>query len=229
MKKIDLYIATLLVVVFSCMSCGGPSERTADGKLNPEALNFNAPESYIKAVKDNDYKLAHDILEHLYGRYLAHHNDYKAKEWRDRYWTAAMHIYKDEMQWLLPQNDQEANRRFIYTLQSMNPIGEKPQPNQEYAGGSDSSGPDAWSPQLNYMIYVNEVNKIYLEAVKISLIYDNLDVAQTVYKFMRPGISWECSFDAKNTMKDYKFIYNENNDVKNEAKQLIDEYLKNNK
>lgn len=181
--------------------------------------NETSTDAYIQAVKNDDFVKAQDILDNIYADYLSLYNAKAAsrslEEARNKYWTAVMYIYKAEMQYLLPMNDSEANKRMIYTLQSMSPVGEKPLEGHTYDG--DFHHPFGSSPQLNFMVFSNEYNKLCLELIQIALTYDNIDIAEKVSKFVKPGLSWKC-------IKEEEFEYTYNDESKQEALKLIEDY-----
>ena len=81
---------------------------------------------YVAAIRDNDFELAHEILDDLYVDLIKSNsnNSLNADKYSERYWAAADHIYKAEMNYLLSENDPEANKRMIYTLANMNIVGD---------------------------------------------------------------------------------------------------------
>lgn len=168
------------------------------------------PIRYIEAVNDADFEKAHDILDLHYAEYLdqyrrnARYIDRKAKS----YWSAAHHIYKAEMQYLLPLNDPDANNRLIYTLQSMNEIGVKPIEGKDY-GYDDYPDVDA------YAQFVGEYNSICDDMLEIALTYRNKEMAKKLLLLYKD--------DVVSNGSDGTHTYNLAKTSKEAAKRLFDE------
>lgn len=148
------------------------------------------PSAYLDAIEENDFETAHKVLLHLYGNYLnAYNKDSYTKDVKSQaYWTAAEHIYKAEMQWLLPQNDVDANRRLIYTLDDMNPIGEEPLAGNPY-------GYIEMKKKRSYMEFAEHYNKICLEMVKIAVHNGNQEMAKQLLSMFKNGYTISKSED----------------------------------
>lgn len=182
----------------------------ADTCSRSEQQDGNSAYDYIQAVNNQDYQKAHEILDYLYANYLEYPNGDKS---RRRYWTAADYIYKAEMQWLLTQNDPEADRRLIYTLDAMSPPGIEPVENYGYSLNEYNRQYDKFNA---YCSFAEEFNKLCFELIKISLRTDNLSLAETALASMKV-----CYI--KNN-KDGSYIYEPNyTDIKR-AQDLIDRY-----
>lgn len=170
---------------------------------------YDHPSAYLEAIDNNDFEKAHKVLTHLYGKYINAYNKdlYNKKEFSRAYWTAAEHVYKAEMQWLLPQNDAEANRRLIYTLDEMNATGSEPIPGHPYDYSDKKSGEA-------YMEFIDQYNKICIEIVKIAVHNGNLEMARQAIDMIKTGY----------TMKESggKYIFTPNNMALERARALID-------
>lgn len=139
----------------------------------------NNPEEYIKAVNNGDYKKAHEILDNLYANYLKHPSNDAACS---KFWTAAEYIYKAEMQWLIPQNDIENDKRLIYTLDALSPIGIEPIGNYPY---DYKEYRDKGNDFDAYCTFASEYNKLCLELIRISMRYDNQQLAELTLRSMK--------------------------------------------
>lgn len=170
---------------------------------------YDHPSAYLEAIDNNDFEKAHKVLTHLYGKYINAYNKdlYNKKECSRAYWTAAEHVYKAEMQWLLPQNDAEANRRLIYTLDEMNATGSEPIPGHPYDYSDKKSGEA-------YMEFIDQYNKICLEIVKIAVHNGNLEMARQAIDMIKTGYTMKESGD--------KYIFTPNNMALERAQALID-------
>lgn len=213
LKKIMYSCLGIFSIIFitSC-SCGGPKKHTKDGKLNPDYYNFNHPQAYIDAVNENDFEFAHKVLDHLYARYLK--DNFRGEE----YWKAAQHVYKAEMQWLIPQNDKEANKRLIFTLDNMNAPGKEPVPDVKY---------DSTYGFYQYVDFVNEYNKLCLEIIRVAVHNNNFEMADAIVPIIKTSYT-EQGIGKKNWGGTYKdgYIFNKNETAKEEALKLISEYKK---
>lgn len=170
----------------------------------------NAPKEYIEAINDNDFEKAHKILDNLYANYLQNPNSTGSSQ---KYWTAAEYVYKAEMQWLLPQHDEEADKRLIYTLDSFNPVGLEPVGDYPY----DYSEYNAKNSQFDaYCRFAEEYNKLCIELIKIALRNENVSLAQLTFNTMKNCYIKEYNKGA------YKYL--PNNIDKERALQLIDNY-----
>jgi hypothetical protein len=166
----------------SCSSSGDTVVKDKDGK--EVTVYISDPKSYVDAVKAQDFVLAHNILDELYARYLAEYNKSKhfSMNYDQKFWTAANYIYNAEMDYLLPQNDVDANRRVIFTLVQINSIGDEPIDGHTYCGYDDNMG--------RYEAYVNfvaEYNKLCTKIMELALFYGNSDVASQVLEEIRIG------------------------------------------
>ena len=174
----------------------------------------NSPKNYINAVNDNDFDKAHEILDNLYATYLQYPDGETSAQ---RYWTAAEYIYKAEMQWLLPQHDIEADRRLIYTLDAFNPVGLEPVGNYAYGLSEHNSKYQQFS---GYCRFAEEYNKLCIELIKISLRNENLPLAELTLSTMK-----NCYIKEN---KDNTYTYVPNDSDKERAKELIENYKKEN-
>lgn len=174
----------------------------------------NSPKEYIKAVNDNDFEKAHDILDNLYANYLQNPDGETSTQ---RYWTAAEYIYKAEMQWLLPQHDAEADRRLIFTLDAFNPVGLEPVGNYNYGLTEHNTKYQQFN---SYCRFAEEYNKLCIELIKISLRNENLSLAELTFNTMK-----NC-YIRENVDKIYTYI--PNNSDKERALQLINNYKEDN-
>lgn len=211
LKKILYSCLGIFATVFmaSC-SCGGPKQHTKDGKLNPDYYNLSDPKAYIDAVNENDFDFAHKVLDHLYARYLKDNFN------REDYWKAAQHVYKAEMQWLIPQNDKEANKRLIFTLDNMNAPGKEPVPDVQY---------DSTDDFYKYVDFVGEYNKLCLEMIKIAVHNDNLELAEQLQHLIKTDYIEQNEVKKKGLIVDDKvYIYKADNSAKQQAEELISTY-----
>ena len=174
----------------------------------------NSAKEYIDAVNKEDYQKAHEILDNLYANYLENPDGEKNAK---KYWTAADYIYKAEMQWLLPQNDPEADRRLIYTLDSMNPPGVEPLSNYRYGLSEHNKQYKKFSA---YCTFAEEFNKLCIELIKISLRNENVQMAELTLKSMKTCYTKQNEGDV--------YIYEPNTRDKDAAKELIQQYKKEN-
>lgn len=211
LKKIIYSCLGIFAAIFiaSC-SCGGPKQHTKDGKLNPDYYNFNNPQSYIDAVNENDFDFAHKVLNHLYARYLK--DSFRGEE----YWKAAQHVYKAEMQWLIPQNDPEANKRLIFTLDNMNPIGTEPVPDTKYDNDYDAD---------KYVDFADEYNKLCLEIIRVAVHNNNFEMAEAIVPIIKTSYTKQ-GIGEKNWGGTYDdgYIFKKNETAKEQAIKLISEY-----
>lgn len=200
MKWIGIIIAFVIVgfIIENCTSSG----------------NSNSSQEYIKAVNEADYDKAHDILDNLYANYLTHPDSERSAQ---RYWTAANYIYKAEMQWLLPQHDMEIDKRFIYMLDAMNPIGLEPTPNYRYGLTEHNQKFDKFNA---YCSFTDEYNKLCLELIKISLRNDNEGLARQTL-----GVMKTCYHKIN---EDDTYIYEPDNKDRDKAESMINNYTKEN-
>ena len=214
MKKLFLVVSGLLLA--SCLmlqSCGGSGNGTSmkDKDGNETKVNYHDPKSYIEAVNQQDFVLAHSIMDELYADYLAAYNKSKFFSFDEdqKYWSAANHIYNAEMDYLLPQNDETATKRAVFTLVQMNPIGDEPIDGHTYSGYNDHMG-----RYKTYVNFVAEYNKLCLKIIELALFYDNKEAAETVAKKLRTGYTLE--------RNDGQYTWTANNVDKERAKQLIE-------
>lgn len=178
-------------------------------------------DAYIAAVEANDYSKAHEILNNLQSDYIKRVNagswHYK-KEDAQKFWNAANYIYKAEMQYLLPMDDSEADKRLLFTLDNFTPLGEKPKAGAEYDLRAHNQNYGAWDA---YIDYVTGFNTLCTEMVRIALRYDNVDFAKQVIFSMKENY-------IEKEVGDQIWIFTTNNDAINDAKKLINEYLERN-
>ena len=167
------------------------------------------PIKYIEAVDNADFEKAHEILNQHYAKYLEAYRrnprkmDYSTKS----YWQAAHHIYKAEMQYLLPLNDPEANNRLIYTLQSMNEIGRKPIANKSY-------GYDEYPEIEAYDKFTAGYNSLCNDMLDIAITYNNRDMAKRLLNLYKDDV---VKIDNK------KHIYTVTSASRDNAKEKYDE------
>ncbi|MDE6311254.1 MAG: hypothetical protein K2L96_05495 [Muribaculaceae bacterium] len=213
MKKLN-YLASGLMLVFCLMiqSCGGSGSGTTmkDKDGQETKVNYNDPKSYIDAVNQQDFVLAHNILDELYADYLAAYSKSKHFSFSEdqKYWNAANHIYNAEMDYLLPQNDDTATKRAVFTLVQMNPIGDEPIDGHTYSGYNDHMG-----RYKTYVNFVSEYNKLCLKIIELALFYDNEDAAKTVAKKIKTGYTLE--------EHDSQYTWTANNIDKERAQELL--------
>lgn len=157
--KINLIIFITVLSVLIMTACGSDK-------------NYDHPDAYLEAIDNNDFEEAHKVLTHLYGKYIDAYNkdSYNLDRASQAYWSAADHIYKAEMQWLLPQRDPEANRRLIYTLDDMNPVGMEPVVGKMY-------GYRQMKQAEVYVDFVNHYNRLCMEMLRIAIHNDNREMA----------------------------------------------------
>ena len=136
---------------------------------------------YVAAVKENNFELAHIILDELYTDLINNNNQdlyHASDKYAERYWAAADHIYKAEMQYLLAENDPEANKRMLYTLANMNIVGDVVQ-----------DGEIITANQIhrceNYSTFTKRYNRICDEILKIAIFYKNQEIAQEIIKLYK--------------------------------------------
>ena len=170
----------------------------------------NSPKEYINAVNEEDYNKAHEILDNLYAEYMEYPNSKKRAQ---KYWTAADYIYKAEMQWLLPQNDIEADQRLIYTLDAMNPPGIEPVGNYRYGLTEHNQKYEKFN---SYCLFAEEFNKLCLELIKIALRNDNVSLAETTLGMMKVRYT---KINEEDT-----YLYEPNDADKLRAQELITQY-----
>lgn len=173
-----------LFVAILASACGG-SDKTGETFTTKDGatveLNIKDPSAYIDAVNNQDFALAHQVLDKLYAKYLYKYGKdkyFSISHEDEKYWTAASHIYKAEMMWLLPQNDEDANKRVVFTLQNMNVIGEKPSTSRKYRG-SQNYGPRA------YMEFVQKYNALCSDILDISITNGNEEMARQIVRLFK--------------------------------------------
>jgi len=161
------------VIIVIAIICGLVDRCTSSCQSN----NLK-PIKYIEAVDNADFEKAHDILNQHYAKYLDAYrsNPRKMSYSTKSYWQAAHHIYKAEMQYLLPLNDPEANNRLIYTLQSMNEIGRKPTSDKSY-------GYDEY-PEVD--AYAN--NRLCDDMLDIAITYNNRNMAKRLLALYKDDV-----------------------------------------
>ncbi len=178
MKKLKFSTCLLLILALAaiCQACGGSSDGSSD-------INYKDPKAYMNAVKEQNFEQAHEILDNLYADYLNEYNRSKMPAQKgERYWTAANYIYNAEMDYLLPQNDEGANKRAVFTMVQMNPIGDEPISGHTYSGYDDHMG-----RYKSYTNFAAAYNKLALKIIELALFYENKDVANMVLKSMKNG------------------------------------------
>jgi hypothetical protein len=116
------------------------------------------------------------------------------------------------MDYLLPQNDAEANRRVVFTLVQINPIGDEPIDGHIYSGYDDNMGRyDA------YVNFVAEYNKLCTKIIELALFYHNSDVATQVLEEIKVG--YTCKRD-----DDSNYTWTSNTVDKERAAKLMTKY-----
>lgn len=187
-------IAAVVVLGLISSACGGSKgEKVVNKDGETVEINYYSPSAYIDAVNANDFGLAHKVLDKLYARYLQEYNEKNGVFWNDsdeKYWAGASHIYKAEMMWLLPQNDEEANTRMVYTLQSMNAIGEKPSVARQYRNHE-------YSKVECYVDFVNKYNALCSDILDISIANGNEDMANRIVKLFKENYARSDGKDAE--------------------------------
>ena len=209
MKKI-LYIAFLSVAAV-LQGCFGSNSNEID----------TSADAYVKAVAQNDYQQAHVILDKLQANYLQYWNGYYGEKEADKFWNAANYIYKAEMQYLLPQNDPEAERRLLYTIDDFTPIGEAH--DADYVYGLREHN-DKYESFEGYITYASGYNKLCIEMIRVALRNGKVDFAKEVLFSMKDNYHQN-----KGKGDTYTYIYSLNNSAKEEAQKLIDDYNKTHK
>ena len=153
---------SVALLVCSCSCSGG-------GKQNSSAPRTY---TYVDAVSDNDYVLAHKFLDmYLQDVINANARGLGTIDKMEVFWGAADHIYKAEMMYLIEMNDQAANKRLINTLAMMNVIGNKPVVNESYS---------MYTKEYSYYIFVNRYNRLCDEILNISFLNSNREMARQV-------------------------------------------------
>lgn len=141
---------------------------------------------YVAAIRDNDFELAHEILDDLYVDLIKSNsnNSLNADKYSERYWAAADHIYKAEMNYLLSENDPEANKRMIYTLANMNIVGDVVKDGEHISYNQ--------IPRCeNYSTFTKRYNRICDEILKIAIFYKNQDMAEQIIKLYKQDNDFE--------------------------------------
>ena len=213
MKKLfSITSCILLAMVMMLQSCGGSSNGNTmkDKEGNNVSVNYRDPKAYINAVNQQDFTLAHNVLDELYADYLDAYNKSKFFTFDEdqKYWTAANHIYNAEMDYLLPQNDEAASKRAVFTLVQMNTIGDEPISGHSYSGYDDHMG-----RYKTYVNFVSEYNRLCLKIIELAMFYENEDVANTIAKKIKTGYTLE--------RKDHNYTWTANNADKERAKALL--------
>ena len=140
------------------------------------------PTTYVEAISKNDFVTAHEILDGLLMEVI-HYNaigsirSYQAIE---EYWSAADHIYKAEMMYLIEMNDQSANKRLINTLASMNIIGDKPLVKTGYSSWADK-------PEI-YRLFLKRYNLLCDMILDIALLNNNSEMARQVLSMYKEDV-----------------------------------------
>lgn len=195
-----------VVVVFVVLgaisnACGGSKgEKVVNKDGETVEINYYHPSAYIDAVNNQDFELAHKVLDKLYARYLNAYND-RASFLYDQdedYWSGAKHVYKGEMMWLLPQNDQEANKRMIFTLQNMNIIGDKPSTSREYDGYANIR------QMTCYIDFITKYNSLCSDILDISIANGNEDMANRIVKLFKENFT---PHEGKNSQNNTIYTY----------------------
>ncbi len=173
MKKTILYTFVCLLAAMA-VSCGGGSDS------KEKEVNWRKPTAYIEAINANDYTTAHEVLDKLYANYYLKYceEDVFHADEVAAYWDAAKYIYKAEMQYLLPMNDADANRRLVFTLQSMNAPRQKPNEAQEYSVGK-------YQKTDAYMKFCDNYNRLCDEILEISITSGTEDMANQIVKLYK--------------------------------------------
>lgn len=141
---------------------------------------------YVAAIRDNDFELAHEILDDLYVDLIKSNsnNSLNADKYSERYWAAADHIYKAEMNYLLSENDPEANKRMIYTLANMNIVGDVVKDGEHISYNQIHRCE-------NYSTFTKRYNRICDEILKIAIFYKNKDMAEQIIKLYKQNNDFE--------------------------------------
>ena len=141
---------------------------------------------YVAAIRENNFELAHEILDDLYVDLIRSNsnNSFDADKYSERYWAAADHIYKAEMNYLLSENDPEANRRMIYTLANMNIVGDVVKDGEHISYNQIHRCE-------NYSTFTKRYNRICDEILKIAIFYKNQDMAEQIIKLYKQDNDFE--------------------------------------
>ena len=163
LKKRLIWAAIAIIVIILCIPTKKEREEAAK------------PQTYVEAVKLNDFTTAHEILDRLMTKAIEGNasGSWAAEDYLEEFWAAADHIYKAEMMYLIEMQDSEANKRLVNTLAMMNVIGDKP----------TSSVLRDFHVNLkakNYSIFVTRYNRLCDEILNISIINNNKEMAKTV-------------------------------------------------
>ena len=170
-------------------------------------------DSYIEAVQNENFTEAHQILNNLLADYIRKSDTWDVEEYGNKFWNAANYIYKAEMQYLLPQNDPEAEKRLLYTLDDFTPIGEAPEADHVY-GLSEHNG--HYKEFMAYINFATGYNKLCLEMIKIALRNDKVDFAEDVLNSMKTN--YHKSEEHSN------YTYTINDRAKEEGRKMISVY-----
>lgn len=149
--------------------------------------NKNKGKDYVAAIKENNFELAHEILDELYTDLLNNNNAdlyHASDKYSEKYWAAADHIYKAEMHYLLSENDEEANRRMIYTLANMNIVGDVVQ-DEEIISSNQIHRCE------NYSTFTKRYNRICDEILSMAIFYKNQDMAEQIVNLYKMDNSFE--------------------------------------
>lgn len=195
----------LLVGIFSELSsCSG------NGQAKKKSTD-----SYIEAVENEDFTEAHNILNNLLADYIRYSDDWDVDKYGNKFWNAANYIYKAEMQYLLPQNDPEAEKRLLYTIDDFTPIGEAPEADHVY-GLSEHNG--HYKEFKAYINFATGYNKLCLEMIKIALRNNKVDFAEDVLNSMKTNYH--------KSEQNSNYTYTINDRAKEEGKKMISDYKK---
>jgi len=142
---------------------------------------------YVQAIKENNFEKAHEILDEYYKDLIKNNNSdlyHASDKYSERYWAAADHIYKAEMNYLLSENDPEANKRMIYTLANMNIVGDVVKDGEHISYNQIHRCE-------NYSTFTKRYNRICDEILKIAIFYKNQDMAEQIIKLYKQDNDFE--------------------------------------
>lgn len=170
-------------------------------------------DSYIEAVQNENFTEAHQILNNLLADYISMSDNYNVDKYGNKFWNAANYIYKAEMQYLLPQNDPEADKRLLYTLDDFTPIGEAPEADHVYGLSEHNDHCKEFEAYINF---ATGYNKLCLEMIKIALRNDKVDFAEDVLNSMKTNYH--------KSEEHYNYTYTINDRAKEEGRKMISVY-----
>lgn len=197
-------VVLLVGIISELSSCSG------NGQAKKKSTD-----SYIEAVENEDFTEAHNILNNLLADYIRYSDDWDVDKYGNKFWNAANYIYKAEMQYLLPQNDPEAEKRLLYTIDDFTPIGEAPEADHVY-GLSEHNG--HYKEFKAYINFATGYNKLCLEMIKIALRNNKVDFAEDVLNSMKTNYH--------KSEQNSNYTYTINDRAKEEGKKMISDYKK---